>query len=111
MPVSAGSRVAPPAYLIDTESWKRLVAAWMREANQGHLSNTGTFSCTSGTAQTVLVDSRIGFASCIGFSPTTANAAAELATLYVSDRSAGGATIAHANAATGDRTFTYSILG
>ena len=109
MAFSAASRLSPPAYLTDTEAWKRLVANWMLEANQGHLSNTGTFTCASGTAQTVLTDSRIGFASHLSFTPTTSNAAAE--NLYVASRSKGAATIAHANALTGDRIFTFAILG
>lgn len=111
MAFSAASRTSPPPYLTDTEQWKRLCASWMLQVNQGHLANTGTFTCSSGTAQTVLTDSRIGFASHLTFTPTTANAATETATLYVASRSKGAATITHANAVTGDRTFTYAILG
>lgn len=43
--------------------------------------------------------------------PTTANAAAEIATMYVSSRGNGTFTLAHSNAATGDRTYVYAITG
>lgn len=45
------------------------------------------------------------------FIPTTANAAAELATMYISDRSVGSFEITHANNAQTDRTFLYSLTG
>lgn len=106
---SAGTRVSPPLYRSDTDAWVRLATNWMRAAHQGHIANVGTFACLSGTVSTVLTDSRIGAATFIGFSPTSANAAAE--SPWVSSQSKGAATVTHANAATGDRTFTYCILG
>lgn len=111
MPASATARLAPPPYLTDSERWKVLASSWMLQANQGHLANTGTVTCSSGTAQTVLVDTRIGAFVTLAFMPTTANAAAEAVTMYVASLSKGGATITHANAASGDRTFRYAIFG
>lgn len=114
MATSAASRISlVPGFLADDKAWKRGMAAWALEINQGHLNNTGTISLLSGTVETVLTDTRLGAFSFIGFMPTTANAAAELGggTLYVATQSDGAATITHANAATGDRTFRYAILG
>lgn len=100
-----------PGFLTDNAAWKRGMAAWAAEANQGHISNVGTVSLVSGTVSTVLTDMRLGAFSFVGFMPTTANAAGALSTLYVSSQSAGAATLTHASAITGDRTFTYCILG
>lgn len=113
MPFSAAARLSPPPVMSNTQEWQRKAVLWMAQAHNGHIANTGVFTADSGTAETVLTDSRIGFASCILFAPTTANAATELGagTLYISTQSAGAATVTHANAVTGDRTFRYAILG
>lgn len=109
MPSSATAILSPPIYLVSTEDWKRLASQWMRNAHQGHIAATSTFTCLSGTVSTILTDSRIGAFSHIGFTPTSANAAAE--NPWVASRSKGAATITHANAGSGDRTFTICILG
>lgn len=114
MTTGAGSRISlNPGFLSDDPQWKRQTAAWIAEANQGHIANTGTVSLLSGTVSTVISDKRVGANSFIGFMPTTANAAAELGagTLFVATRGKQTFTITHANGATGDRTFVYAILG
>lgn len=111
MPASANSRVTPPIFLFDEKQHRRLLSQWAREADQGHLNNTGTVTLSTGSATTPVVDFRVGPNSFIGLSPTTANGAAALATTYISSRSAEGFTISHANTATADRAFVYCILG
>ena len=112
MATSAGTRVSlPPPYLTDDAEWKRAIGRWALEINQGHLANTGTVTLLSGTVSTVVVDARMGNNSFVNFMPTTANAAGELPTLYVATRGKQTFTITHSNAATGDRTFVYAILG
>lgn len=113
MAVSAGTRLAPPAFLEDEKQHRRALAAWTREAHQGHLGNIGEVTVGTGAAATSVTDFRVGPNSFIGLMPTTANAAAELAagTLYVSSRSAEGFTITHANTTTADRAFVYCVLG
>lgn len=113
MPTSANARIAPPAFLHDEQAHRRAIAAWEREAHQGHLGNVGTVTLTTSTAATSVVDNRVGAASFIGFMPTTANAAEEIGsgTFYVSSRSSGGFTIAHASTTTADRAYVYCILG
>lgn len=114
MTTGAGSRISlTPGFLSDDPQWKRNMADWAKEANQGHLANTGTVSLLSGTVSTVVSDARIGANSFIGFMPTTANAAAELGngTLYVAVQGKQTFTITHANGVSGDRTFRYAILG
>lgn len=111
---SLGPRVSlPPQMLADEEQWKRQAALWMNEANQGHLQNVGVISLNTDQTSTTVSDSRVGPSSFIGFSPNTANAAAELAngTMFVSSQGKQTFTITHANNAQNDRTFTYSIMG
>jgi hypothetical protein len=113
MATSAGSRIAPSPFLMDSVQHRRLIAQWMREAHQGHLGNIGTVTLGTGVAATSVVDFRVGPNTYIDFMPTTANAAAELAAggMWVSSRSAEGYTITHANTTTADRAFVYCVLG
>lgn len=111
MTTSAGVILSPPPFMTNNEEWMRKSSEWMKRAHGGHIANIGTTTLLSGTVTTVLTDTRISFFNVISFTPTTANAATEVATLYVASQSKGAATLTHANAATGDRTFKYSILG
>lgn len=111
MTTSAGTRVAPSAFIPDEVRHRRAIAHWESEAHQGHLGNTGLVTLGTGTATTVKADFRIGPASVIALMPLTLNAANALTTTYVSSRSAEAFTITHANTATADRAFAYSILG
>lgn len=111
MATSAGSRLAPPVFTMDEVNHRRAIAAWEREAHQGHLGNVGSITLMTGTAATTLTDFRVGINSFIGLCPLTANAAGGLATTYVSSRSPEAFTIAHANTTTADRTFSYCVLG
>ena len=113
MAASAGSRLAPSAFLFDSIHHRRQIASWMREAHQGHLGNVGEVTLATSAASTSVTDFRVGPNTFIGLMPITANAAAELASggCYVSSRSAEAFTITHANTATADRTLVYCILG
>lgn len=111
MASSAGSRVAPSAFLNDEKQHRRAISNWEREAHQGHLGNTGLVTLAVGTANTVVTDFRVGPNSVVALMPTTLNAANCLLDTYVSIRSAEAFTITHANTATADRAFAYSVLG
>lgn len=110
---SIGPRISlPPQTLENEEQWRRQAQAWMQEANQGRINNTGVVTLQANASSTVVRDARVGVDSFIGLMPRTANAANEQGngTVYViCDKQ--GFTIAHANNAQTDRTFTYSILG
>ena len=108
---SAGTRLAPPGFMTNGEEWQRKTVAYLAQAHQGRIDNTGMVTLAINVATTLLLDSRLSPLSYVGFMPTTANAATELATLRVTSQSIGGLTITHANAATGDRTFRFCILG
>lgn len=109
-----GPRISlPPQQSNDDAQWQRQSAAWIAEANQGHLNNTGSVTLSASSNTTVVVDNRAGSNSHISFTALTANAAAEVrnGTLYVSTQGKGTFTITHANNAQTDRTLSYSILG
>lgn len=111
MPASAGSRIAPPAFISDQMAHRRQLSIWAQAAHNGHLGNTGTVTLLTGTANTAVVDVRVGPNSVIHLMPTTLNAANALASTYIAARTAESFTITHANTGTADRAFAYSILG
>lgn len=108
------SKRAYDAVRIDNEDaveHRREIAESINSVLQGNLNAVDTVTLTISSATTVLNDPRIGPESFIGFMPTTANAAGELATLYVSSRGNQTATLTHTNAVSADRTFSYLVIG
>ena len=77
----------------------------------GRSNAYGSFTCTVSAASTVVSDANVGVDSVISCSPTTANAATEIATMYIGTVADGSFTVTHANSAVADRTFKYSIQG
>ena len=90
---------------------RRKIAEKTNQALQGKLLNVGQVTLRANFATTNLKDQRIGTESFIGFMATTANAAAEIGTLYVTGRTQGAATLNHANNAQTDRDFVYIVIG
>lgn len=111
MAASAGSRLAPPTFITNSMEHRRQLTQWAQAAHRGHLGNTGSVTLAPGTANTAVVDPRVGPGSVIAFMPLTLNAANALDTLYVINRTAEAFTIAHADTSTADRAYAYSILG
>ena len=72
---------------------------------------TREITLTASSATTTLTDERINERSCITFMPTTANAATDLANLYVTGKGDGTATLNHTNNAQNDRTYCYTVIG
>lgn len=83
----------------------------IRDLFEGRRNTAGSFTLTANAASTVVTHANFGAASVPHWKPSTANAAAALATTYVSARANGSFTISHANNAQTDRTFYYSIDG
>ena len=77
----------------------------------GKINAKGSVTLSASSATTTLNDFRIGAASVILFMPTTANAAAAMANLYVSARGDQTATLTHTSTSTTDRTYGYVVLG
>mgnify|MGYP007132436762 CR=1 FL=1 len=80
---------------------------------QGRSNATGTVTLAPSATSTVIPDTRIAADSVILLQPTTANAAAALATTYVqnANRTNGQVTVTHVSNSQTDRTFKYLISG
>lgn len=108
---------AVPDVGVDEKEHRRRLARAINGLLQGKMNAVTTVTLTANSATTTLTDDRITPKSFIGFMPETANAAAALANLYVSNRMStngtviGNATLTHANNAQTDRTFTVLIIG
>jgi hypothetical protein len=91
----------------------RQIAAVVNRLGQGKLNCTGSITLAASAASTTVADPRASGTSVVLLMPRTANAAAEIGngTLYVSGRTKGSFTIAHANNAQADRTFDYAVIG
>lgn len=88
----------------------RIVQA-IRELFEGRSNAVGTVTLTASTTTTTVSTFNVGPESGVFLSPKTANAAAALASTYVSATDAGSFTLTHANNAQVDRTFAYEIAG
>ena len=91
--------------------WFKVLAQAINNLNNGRSSNVGTFTLTANVASTVVSDNLFESNQVVIWSPTTANAAAALATTYVSARAKGSFTLTHTNDAQVDRTFLYVRVG
>ena len=89
----------------------RRVATVVNLAMRGKINAVAALTLAFGAVETPLTDDRIGADSVILLMPTTANAAAALATTYVAMRIPGEATISHLNNAQTDRSFAAVIIG
>lgn len=81
----------------------------IRELAAGASNSLSSVTLTPGTTTTVVNNRLASATSHIDLTPMTANAAAALATTYVSARTQGAFTLTHANAVSADRTFSYRI--
>lgn len=95
----------------DHDAWLSKIASVLNGVLSGKLNNTGVITLTANAATTTFTDSRIGANSVIGLMPTTANAAAALATTYFNTFANGSCVINHANNAQADKTFSFTITG
>lgn len=77
----------------------------------GRLNNVGTITLTENVTTSTITNRIIHENSVITFSSKTANAATELANLYISAKANGSATITHSNLSSTDRTYDYVIHG
>lgn len=83
----------------------------IRDLFAGRSNRTGSFTLATGAATTTVTAPNCGAASVITFTPTTANAAAEVAagTIRISSKAVGSFVVTHVNSATTGRTFDYAI--
>lgn len=83
----------------------------INELFQGRSHAVGTVTLRANQATTTVTGANCGDESVILLSPKTANAAAALATTYVSSVGAGTFTLTHANNAQTDKEFGYAAIG
>lgn len=83
----------------------------IRDLFEGRSNAAGSFTLTASTTTTTVTATNCSSSSTIFFSPTTANAAAEIAAggCYVSAKAQGSFTVTHANNGQTDRIFDYRI--
>jgi|TARA_R110000824_G_scaffold71433_3_gene182774 sugar (pentulose or hexulose) kinase len=101
----------PPIRHKDPVEWLRQTVQAVRRIMEGKINATGTVTLTASSATSTLTDALIGNDTVIVFMPKTANAAAEMDSLYVSARTTGSSTLTHANNGQTDRTFDYIAIG
>jgi len=79
----------------------------------GRPNVTGEVTLTANAASTTVTDNKFESGMVVLLQPKTANAAAALATTYITDanKTKGAFTITHANNAQVDKTFAYVRLG
>lgn len=78
---------------------------------KGRSRNAGTLTLTANVTSTTVTNVLFESTQVPVLVPMTSNAAAALATTYVSARTKDSFTLTHANAATTDRTFGYIFVG
>lgn len=91
------------------ESRLAVINQAVRELAAGASNSLSEVTLRASFTTTVVSDPLATAESHISLCPLTANAAAALATTYVSARSSGTFTLTHANAASLDRSFSYRI--
>jgi hypothetical protein len=82
----------------------------MNQLVDGKRNSAGTFTLAISTTTTTVTNERCSTDSKVLFSPRTSNAAAALASTYITVAN-GSFTVTHANNAQTDRTFSYDIAG
>lgn len=104
---------AVPVTYADEKAHRRVLAEAINRILQGKINCFIEFTSDHDQPSTVIQDARISAYSVLVFMPTTANAATDLANLYVPETSmlSGQATVFHSNAATTDRSYRVGILG
>ncbi len=95
------------------EAHPRRIANALNNVIDGRTDNYGTCTLSASTVQTVvsLAQSQVSENSTVILTARTANAAAALATTYVSGKSNGSFTLTHASNAQTDRIFDYAWIG
>ena len=96
-----------------TETDQKKINLSIQQLGAGRSNAVGAVTLTANAASTVVSDNNVAVGSTISLMPTTANAAAALATTYIPTATIVNKsfTITHANNAQVDKTFRYAIVG
>ncbi|MFA6134661.1 MAG: hypothetical protein WC869_11665 [Phycisphaerae bacterium] len=88
----------------------RDTARTINQILDGRINSVGSVTLTASTTTTVIADPRAHVNSKVLLMPTSANAAAALATTWIA-AAARSVTVNHASATSTDRSFGYVLLG
>lgn len=99
-----------PLPTLDDKDLTRIVLAILQLA-RGRSNAVGGVTLTPSATSTTVSFENCSSESQVILSPRTANAAGALSTTYISAVNNKSFTIAHASAATTDRTFGFVVLG
>lgn len=105
-----GFRTLPPDLRPDAPETFRNIAEIVRQTMQGKMNVVTTLTFTTSASLTVFQDPRIGVHSFLCFQPLTANAAADVPSIYTVSQSSQMATISHSISANTDRIYRVVIL-
>lgn len=94
----------------NASGWRVLVDA-LYQLVEGRHNAFGELTLTPNAGTTTVDHPNCSDDSVVLLSPRTANAAAAIATTYVSAVARGSFTLTHANNAQVDKTFDYSVAG
>jgi hypothetical protein len=100
-------------YLNQSEHDQLKINTVIRQLLEGRSNAVATFTVNASTTLTTVVTSVVGLNSIILWQPTTANAAAQMATLFCAstDVTKGQFTLHHASNPTTDQIFNYLAIG
>lgn len=100
------------AYVVQREEKDLTKHAFgQQQLAQGRSNAVGVCTLRASQTTTTVTAQNCGADSKVFLSPTTANAAAALATTYVSSVSAGSFVLTHASNVQADKTFGFVCLG
>jgi len=94
-----------------SDGWNRETAAIVQWTRKGKLNNVGEVTLTANSATTTLEDDLIGPDSMISLMSMHADAAGALSGLYFGLPVKGSVVINHANTASTNKKFRYSVTG
>lgn len=96
--------------LSPTETRPDKIAQAIRNLQAGRSNATGSFTLTANATTTTVTAPNCAPTSTVNWSPTTANAANDMATTSAVAGN-GQFVVTHANNARTDRTFSYAVVG
>lgn len=99
-----------PEDLVDERQHRKALARAANAVLQGKSNNSLQVTLDPSVSTTTVVDARISLQTACHFAPTTADAAAELASMFWVPQN-GSLVIHHSNSAVVDRVFIVSIHG
>ncbi len=101
--------VAP--WLPDEKQHRRDIARTLNNVLQGKQNVTLAVTLTANAASTTITDARIGVSTTVFLMPLTANAAAELGSVWFDTQLTGSIVAHHTNSANTDMSYRLLLIG